>query len=307
VTIIEHKFSGESDLWEMATLVYDFPTNNLHVVDLPYRFSSWTFDYPENIRVWRNINGQILAWAVLQTPFWTIDYAYRPDVGHKLHQQILVWADARAREIVESPSGHPAWFVTVFPDQTDHIRGLEEAGFASQANVGQNSWSQVLMQHAMQIPVEPPTLPTGFVIRPLAGVHEIEAYTELHRSAFESKNMTVEWRTRTLSRPEYTPEVDLVVVAPDGRLVAFCVCWLNKDSQGEISGQIEPLGVHPDFHKSGLGRAILSEGLRRMHLHGAGRIYIQTDNYRNAAFRLYESGGFRVIKDVLMYRKDYNG
>ena len=106
-----------------------------------------------------------------------------------------------------------------------------------------------------------------------------------------------------MRHPAYIPDLDLVAVAPDGSLAAFCVCWLGKHR--EISGQIEPLGVHPRWRRLGLGRAILSEGLRRLHLHGATQVYVETDNYRNAAFGLYESAGFQVIEHVLVYRKDY--
>ena len=133
----------------------------------------------------------------------------------------------------------------------------------------------------------------------------MEAYVALHQAVFESKNMTIGWRSRALQRPEYIPDLDLVVVAPDERLAAFCVCWLTKDSDGRIGGQVEPLGVHADFRKLGLGRAILVEGLKRLRAKGAESIYVQTDNYRNAAFRLYEAVGFQVIQDILMYRKDY--
>jgi ribosomal protein S18 acetylase RimI-like enzyme len=195
--------------------------------------------------------------------------------------------------------------VNVFADQIGRIRDLEEVGFASQADVGDDSWSKVLMQHSIEVPLVDYELPTGFVIRPLKGESEGEAYVELHRAVFESRNMTVEWRARTLRQPAYMPDLDLVAVAPDGRLAAFCVCWLNKDSGKDIYGQIEPLGVHADFRKLGLGRAILAEGLRRLQLYGASRICVETDNYRNAAFELYESVGFRVARDVLVYRKDY--
>jgi len=87
--IIERNFSGTTDLQSMAELVHKFPTENLHVVDLPYRFSSSTFDYPENIRLWTDENGALLAWAILQVPFWKIDYSYDPTIHHKLHTQIL--------------------------------------------------------------------------------------------------------------------------------------------------------------------------------------------------------------------------
>ena len=49
----------------------------------------------------------------------------------------------------------------------------------------------------------------------------------------------------------------------------------------------------------------LSHGLHRLQTLGAQNIYVETDNYRNTAFRLYESFDFEVIQDVLVYRKDY--
>lgn len=304
----QRKFSGETDLQAMAALSHAAPAGNLHVVDLPYRFSSWALDYPDNIGLWVNAEGQLLAWAILQTPFWAIDYAY--DAYHlhadqNLHRQLVAWADSRARQILDTPGGRPRWYVNVFADQAGRLRDLEEAGFASQANVGEDSWSKVLMQRPAQMPVADCTLPAGFTIRPLRGESEVEAYVELHRAVFESKSMTVEWRARTLRRPEYLPDLDLVAVAPDGRLAAFCICWLDKSAEREISGQVEPLGVHEDFRHLGLGQAILSEGLRRLQLAGAKRMVVETDSYRNAAFNLYESVGFRVIQDVLVYRKDY--
>ena len=156
------------------------------------------------------------------------------------------------------------------------------------------------MQRSAEVPSADHDLPEGFVIRPLKGEGEVEAYVELHRAVFESRNMTTEWRGRTLCHPAYIPDLDLVAVAPDGRLAAFCICWLHEDS-----GQIEPLGVRVDLCELGLGRAVLVEGLRRLHLHGASQVYVETDRYRNAALALYESAGFRVVRDVLVYRKDY--
>jgi len=133
MNINQRGFTGEADKRKMVALSQAFQTENIHVVDLPYRFSSWAFDTPDNIKLWDNAQGQLLAWAVMQTPFWMIDYAYDPT----------------------------------------------------------------------------------------------------------------------------------------------------------------------------LGRVILLEGLRRLRLHAAEKIYLETDKYRNAALELYKSCGFRVIQDVLVFRKDY--
>ena len=294
----QRAYYGDADQAAMAALVAAHPEDNLHVVDLPYRFCSWAFDDPANVGLWVDEAGQLLAWAVMQTPFWSFDYAFRPAAGAL--PIILDWADQRAKVAVGTTFGRPAWFPNVFKDQPDRQRELERAGFVSQADVGENSWSKVLMLRPGGGPPAEAPLPPGFAIRPLAGASEVAAYTALHQAVFESKNMTAEWRARTRRHPGYRRDLDLVAVAPDGRLAAFCIGWL-----GQAGGQIEPMGVHADFRKLGLGRAILSENLRRLHAAGAERIYVETDSYRNAAFELYEAVGFAVVRDVLVYRKDY--
>jgi ribosomal protein S18 acetylase RimI-like enzyme len=296
--MIQRAYQGDADQAAMAALVAAHPEDNLHVVDLPYRFCSWAFDDPANVGLWVDEAGQLLAWAVMQTPFWSIDYACAPGAGALT--AILAWADQRAHEALGTPYSRPAWFANIFKDQPDRQRELERAGLASQADVGENSWSKVFMVRPGSGPLAEAPLPPGFAIRPLARESEVDAYTALHQAVFESKSMTAAWRARTLRHPGYRPELDLVAVAPDGRLAAFCIGWL-----GQAGGQIEPMGVHAEFRKLGLGRAILSENLRRLQAAGAERIFVETDSYRNAAFELYEAVGFRVTREVLVYRKDY--
>lgn len=302
MSIERRPFSGEPDVAAMLALARATASDNLHVVDLPYRLSSWALDDAHNVCLWFDPGGRLVAWAVMQAPFWTIDYAYLPDAAPDLHRTILAWADGRAHQLLSTLFGLPCWFASAFAGQEERIRDLEVAGFACQADVGQDSWSKVLLCRSARVPVADDARPAGFSIRPLAGEAEVEAYVHLHRAVFESKNMTVPWRRRTLQRPEYRPDLDLVAVAPGGRLAAFCICWLDRHLEPP-RGQIEPLGVGDDFRELGLGRAILSEGLRRLHLAGAEEIVVETDLYRNPALALYEALGFRPVRDVLVYRK----
>lgn len=301
---VQRALSVQRDLPAIEALVHDFPAGNLHVADLPYRLSSWALDDPQNVRLWFNADGRLLAWAIMQTPFWSIDYACRPDSEGKLHRQVLAWADRRARQTVDSPSARPTWFVNVFDDQVHRIADLELAGFAPQTNVGDDSWSKVLMRRRLQPSLVEHPLPAGFIIRSLGGEAEIGSYVGLHRTVFDSRNMTAGWRARTLHHPSYVPDLDLVAVAPDGSLAAFCVCWLDRHGD-EPYGQIEPVGVHPDFRRQGLGKALLSEALRRLGLHGARQVCVETDNDRDAALALYESLGFREFRNIVVCRKDY--
>lgn len=302
MTITQRAFVGQQDKYRMSALAHQCFENNLHVIDLPYRLSSWALDDPENVGLWFDDDQRLVAWAVLQAPFWTIDYVCHPDHELHLHRELLSWADQRARATQNTPYERAAWFVMVFPGQTDRIRDLEDMGFTCQSDVGDDAWSKVLMRRSSTMPVKRYEPRAGFKVRSLAGEKEVGAYVELHRSVFESKNMTTEWRERTLQHRDYDPELDIVVESPDGRLVAFCVCWFDKVSK---VGHVEPLGSHRDFRAYALGRVALSEGVHRLRSLGAQSIFVETDNYRNTAFRLYESFDFQVIQNVLVYRKDY--
>jgi ribosomal protein S18 acetylase RimI-like enzyme len=302
MAITQRTFSAEQDKYLMSALARQCSENNLHVIDLPYRLSSWALDNPENISLWFDENQQLVAWAALQTPFWTIDYVCHPEQESHLHREILLWADQRAQAVQKTPYERPAWFVMVFSGQNNRIHDLENAGFKCQSDVGEDSWSKVLMRRSSQTPVKIYEPRLGFIVRSLAGESEVQKYVELHQSVFESKNMTVDWRTRTLQHPDYLSELDIVVESPKGDLVAFCICWFDKNS---MTGHVEPLGSHKDFRQYALGRVALSEGLRRLQSLGAQNIFVETDNYRNTAFRLYESFDFQTIQDVHVYRKDY--
>lgn len=288
----------------MIALANQFPAEHLHITDLPYRFSSWAFDQPENIRLWFDENQSLIAWVALQTPFWAVDIVCHPQYVSALYADLIAWADRRARDALPTPYGRPAWYVNVFSGQVDRIQHLEKAGFRCQSDVGEDSWSKVLLRRSSETPVKLYVPPAGFTVRSLAGEDEVDRYAELHQSVFESKNMTAAWRKRTLQQLAYRPDLDTVVAAPDGRLVAFCICWLNANG---IDGQVEPLGCHKDFRRYALGRVALSAGLRRLQSLGAKNIYVETDNTRSTALRLYRSFDFQVIQDVLVYRKDYSG
>lgn len=301
--IIHRPFATEQDKYLMSALLRQFPAGNLHVEDSPYRLSSWALDDPENTGLWFDEDRRLVAWAVIQAPFWTIDYAFHPDAEADLHAEILSWADQRARAMVNTAYGHPAWYIMVFSGQVSRIHDLENAGFKCQSDAGEDSWSKVLLRRSSQTPVNVYDPRSGFTVRPLAGEKEVKKYVELHQSVFESKNMTTEWRRRTLQHPDYRPDLDLVVESPEGRLCAFCICWFNERAR---DGHVEPLGCHKDFRRYGLGRVALSEGLRRLQSLGARNIFVETDHYRNTALRLYKSFDFQVVQNVLVYRKDYD-
>ena len=298
-------FLRERHVKEMIGMAISACPTAEHVIDLPYRLSSWALDDPGNVGIWRDANGDLVAWAVLQLPFWALDTAIHPEVDEELFPAVLHWATKRVATGHGTASERPCWFVHTFSDRSHRIRALEAAGYACQADVGKDSWSQVLLRRAGTAPLEGRPLPRGFTIRPLHGAGEIAAYVDLHRKTFGSENMTVEWRTRTLDAPHHHKQTDLVAVSDTGELAGFCIGWLAPGHRS--MGQIEPLGVAPAFRGQGLGAALLTACLARLRELGADEVFVETDSFRDPALLLYRSAGFEPVKDILVYRKDFPG
>ena len=195
-------FDGSTAQQQILGLVQESPRVHVHVVDLPYRLSSWAWSAPAQTRQWVTPEGDLHAWACLQTPFWSLDLAVHPDAPPALTGEILSWADARAHEVLSTEYGRPMWFAFAFSDQDELIAAFEAAGYESQAE-GAEAWSMVLMRHAPAPPRPPAELPPGFTLRPLRGESDVGAYVDLHRRVFNSDSMTEGWRSAILRQPAY--------------------------------------------------------------------------------------------------------
>lgn len=290
----------------LIDLAHRAPEQHLHLIDLPYRLSSWALERADHVYVSHDDSGAPQAWAVLQTPFWAIDIVADTTGGPGAYAEALSWAVEQARATGSDPDyGRPCWFVSVLADQKDLRRVLEAQGFADQSQVPIDPWSKVHLVRPAGTGRTAVAMPAGYRLRALAGAAEVDAYVELHRSVFESKNMTRSWRMQTLEQAAYQPEHDLVVEAPDGTLAAFCVGWFDgRGYGGQPCGQIEPLGVAAAHRGLGLGRAILEACCERLRATGAVDIYVETDRQRDAALGVYGAAGFQLKQDVCVYRFD---
>lgn len=283
----------------MIDLVHATPNAHRHVIDLPYRLCSDSMQVPENVRLWED-DDALVAWAAWQQPFVTLDLACQGDAEEALWEAMIAWAGARFAQIARETGRTLDYFVDAREDDLPWRAFLERHGFRPDPG-----WQLLHLTRALHTTPAKPNIAAGYTIRPLAGETEIAAYVDLHRAAFGTTNMTAQWRARILRMPQYAPTTDLVAAAPDGAIAAFCICWLHIGTSG-IEGQIEPLGVHPAHQGHGLGRAILLEGLRRLHAHGARMAHIEVEAANGAARHLYEhDGGFQRHYTALKYMREF--
>ena len=92
------------------------------------------------------------------------------------------------------------------------------------------------------------------------------------------------WYRNIQAAPLYRRDLDLVAIAPDGAIAAFCTVWFDDVTR---SAYFEPVATVPAHQRRGLGKALLTEGLRRLQRMGALTAFVS--GYSPAANALYQS------------------
>ena len=139
-------------------------------------------------------------------------------------------------------------------------------------------------------PVEAAPIAPGYTVRALGDGLDLLERCYASGLAFHDGDVGVAVANRTdpgwyrsIQRsPLYRRDLDVVAVAPDGAIAAFCTLWFDDPTRSVC---IEPLATVPDHRRLGLARAVLTEGLRRAQALGADLALV--GGYDDAANALY--------------------
>lgn len=96
----------------------------------------------------------------------------------------------------------------------------------------------------------------------------------------------------------YRPDLDLCVRTEAGDVAAYCLCWLDPVNR---VGLFEPVRTEDAYQRRGIGKALMTEGIRRLMTAGADLIKVSAMSDSAAARRLYASVGFREAFAKLRY------
>jgi GNAT superfamily N-acetyltransferase len=246
-------------------------------------------------RLWQR-GGQLTAFAYVDA-YNNLHFEIHPD--HRsgtLETDIVEWGLACIRQRNAETGASSTLDASCSASDEDRLAFLERFGFVREP-VRSLKYSRPL-----EVPIEAVPFPPGFSVRCAAGESEVESLVALHRAAFGTENMTVEERLAIMRAPNYIPELDLMAVAPDGELSAFCICELEGEGESKI-GFTDPIGTHPRHWRLGLGRAILSAGLRALKERGALRAELGTSSENLSMQRLAERMGFVCVSENLWFSK----
>lgn len=283
-------YTGKADL----KLLQDFnaaaiaTTNHcgfLHPGDIPHHIYNGNkyYDPIELMTIWDDDAG-VAAWLLANPSHKSFDAQVRPDLqGNDFERDVLVFAYDRTVELMRQYEIVSDYiYADAFRGDTARIEILTALDWESD-----NELPYVLNRTKINS-IDVPALPDGFAFQAAKGIEDAAALAKVHNASFKV-NWTPELYRKVMESPGYAPERELVIQAPDGAFVAFCIIWYDHLNR---TGLFEPVGTHKDYRRRGFGQAIVQYGMHQMAAVGMKYATVAHFENKEAAKGLYQSCGF---------------
>jgi GNAT superfamily N-acetyltransferase len=266
----------------------DYPS----VVDLPAML-----DRPENLaslRLWF-AGPDLAAWAYVDafnTLRFDLDLGAAPP---ELEAAVVAWGLEWVRSVAGS---------TLLA--TCHEGDAARQRLFERQRLNPEHDAIVHLRRVFGPPLDPPILPRGFRLRPIAGEDEAAAVAALHRLAFGTTYLTTERRLALMRGVDYDSTLDLVVETPDGDLAAYGLGSVNHEENattGENNCYTDLFATHPDWRGLGLARALLLRLLGLLQPRGFTAALIVTDSHNAAMQQVAARAGFRLATRTLRFSR----
>lgn len=253
----------------------------------PDRFENSCEDHVSDIRIWEEINDttspphhKIVAIANPEELFCYFIQIH-PDYGF-LEKEIIQWIESHSVAKKTSSGQEQKLSIVTVDGNSVREKSLTQLGFKKRTDRIYGH----LRFRPLDLPIEDYSLPEGFIIRSVNGRSDHEQLARGVRTVFgHGEWFDADLSERIRKRTFHVPDLDLVAVAPDGIIAAFCT--LRVDPESRIT-QLEPMGTLPEFRKRGLAKALLAEGFKRLEKYNPKLIYIGGAAYNPGAMGLYE-------------------
>ena len=271
-------FEGEADYWWLRGALRQWTIRNAlrerswHVARFDYW---WWFANPDlehldprtHLFLWET-HGEAVAAVLPEGPgqaFLQVDPWSR---SPELEEAMIETAEAR----LAAPGRDGRRRLWVYADSMDPARQaiLRRRGYRRVTRTGAAE-----MHHRRRLDRPVPAAPriAGYAIRPMEGGLELLERCYASGLAFHDDDIAVardnrdhpDWYRHIQSAPLYRRDLDIVAVAADGSVAAFCTAWFDDVS---LTAYLEPVATVAAHRRRGLARAVILEALHRLRRMG---------------------------------------
>ena len=147
--------------------------------------------------------------------------------------------------------------------------------------------------------------PEGVNLKLLTEIDNDTIYPYFYETFLASKNMlwldqTAEQRRVTFdywfNRSRPLNEKASIILMSDQQVLGFSV--IRPTAEGV---HLEPFGIHPDYRKRGLGRALLLQSMKIAAQQGLKIMSLEVNIENRPAYQLYRSAGFKELDRSIVY------
>jgi mycothiol synthase len=258
-------------------------------------------DPHEHIRLWQDEAGTLVGYAMLgEDP--SFDCQVLPEFEWTgIEEAAFAWAESFLDQLRErDPSQWGGEFVSgARQDDPRRIAFLEQHGFHYRGR-----FTEVNMLRCLDKPIPEKEITAGCRICNMAELENRSDRAAAQRDVWQPwtvGNVSDEDYIAFMRLPGYRPDLDVVTLAPDGKIAAYVNGWVDPVNR---IGDFGPVGAREAYRRQGFTRLALLESLRRMRAYGMDRVCISTGIDNTPAFNLYASLGFEVDNRYLDYVRE---
>lgn len=317
--LVYRHFRGEADFPHMAVLintckVADDVERSANVEDVARTYRHLENSDPQTDMLIAEVEGQVIAYgriywddlldgSRLYHPFGYL----HPEWRHKGIGSAM-W-EAGEKRILQIAASHPPEvpkFMQVEPmdSEKDLVALLKERGF-------QPARYETYMVRDLNESFPDTPMAKGLDVRPVRPEHIrpiFDASNEAFRDHWGVRDMTDEEFLSEQESPLFHPE--LWKVGWDGNEIAGVVHnFVDENENLEYHrkrGYTEGICVRRPWRKRGLARSLIVQSMKMFKEMGMTETALSVDSQNiSGAFRLYESVGYRKVKQQVIYRKKF--
>lgn len=309
-------YQGEADLEDIAALynacdAVDKFDQGTSPAELQEDYADPDFDQAQDLRLWRNEAGNLLALGAVWRPIpETAVQGYLTVKVHPHHryrgleQEIIAWGESRLLATAAGKSLPVQLDLGCYDTQVELVTLYQGQGFTPTRYFFR-------MRRSLADPTPELVLPAGFTLRTVDAEVDAEAWVEMFNQSFidhwNHHDLTLRDFHYFCSLSFYRPDLNLVAVAADGTFAAFCEATIHPEDNlrsGRQEGWIGVLGTRRGFRRQGLGRAMLLAGLKTLQAAGMEMALLGVDaDNPSGALGLYKSVGFTQQRRTTVFRK----
>ena len=209
--------------------------------------------------LWENVDGRIVA--VLNnnggSELRLHIHPHFRSVG--LENEMLAYAEEHY--FATTGDGRRYVYLPIFEDDTSRQELVQSRDFKKYPGWGHH------YRRDLDSPIPEAPLPDGYVIRSMGGAEEYPSRSFASWRAFHNDEPDANydgdyaWFANLQSAPLYRRDLDVVAAASDGSLAAFCTCFYDDYTRSAVTVVV---GVAAEHWRRGLGKAVITEALRRL-------------------------------------------